>query len=352
MMIIDSDTHIAEPLAMWDHMDKDMYSRRPVLASVPEDTLYGPRNAFWLIDGNIVPKPNGKGSYRLVTPSATEARVVPQRQPHRQPRDHPARGETGRYGPARHRCPGYLSDALPGLPDPRYGVGYRPVPRLQPVHVGGASHRAEPADVDRGAAAALHRGLHRRDAAGQGARRRGHLLSRHGGGPHAGRSPLLSGLRRGRQAGSAHLHPYRHGGAVDHQPVQLRAELLLRPGQDPAGVRLPGPDCQPHTRGVSGPAHRLHRSLGGLGAVHAAYPEAAAQKRLEAQDGRRAVRGLPHVRRLRGRRGRPLSRGLHRRGPYPHRLGLRPSGPVARARADRHHPRPGGHSRSGWPTRC
>ena len=71
-MIIDSDTHIAEPLAMWDHMEKEMYPRRPVLASVPEDTIYGPRNAFWLIDGNIVPKPNGKGSYRLVPPSATK----------------------------------------------------------------------------------------------------------------------------------------------------------------------------------------------------------------------------------------------------------------------------------------
>ena len=72
MTIIDSDTHIAEPVAMWDHIDEGMYSRRPVLTSVPEDTLYGPRNAFWLIDGNIVPKPNGKGSYRLVTPSATK----------------------------------------------------------------------------------------------------------------------------------------------------------------------------------------------------------------------------------------------------------------------------------------
>ena len=72
MTIIDSDTHIAEPVAMWDHIDEGMYARRPVLTSVPEDTLYGPRNAFWLIDGNIVPKPNGKGSYRLVTPSATK----------------------------------------------------------------------------------------------------------------------------------------------------------------------------------------------------------------------------------------------------------------------------------------
>jgi hypothetical protein len=49
-----------------------MYSRRPVLLKSPEDTLYGPRNAFWLIDGNIFPKPNGKGSFRLITPSASK----------------------------------------------------------------------------------------------------------------------------------------------------------------------------------------------------------------------------------------------------------------------------------------
>jgi len=71
-VIIDSDTHIAEPPSMWELMDGAMYPRRPVLASVPEDTLYGPRNAFWLIDGNIFPKPSGKGSFRLVTPSATK----------------------------------------------------------------------------------------------------------------------------------------------------------------------------------------------------------------------------------------------------------------------------------------
>jgi predicted TIM-barrel fold metal-dependent hydrolase len=70
--IIDADTHISEGEAMWSMMDKEMYARRPVLLKSPEDTLYGPRNAFWLIDGNIFPKPNGKGSFRLITPSASK----------------------------------------------------------------------------------------------------------------------------------------------------------------------------------------------------------------------------------------------------------------------------------------
>jgi predicted TIM-barrel fold metal-dependent hydrolase len=68
--IIDSDTHISEGAAMWEEIDKSMYPRRPVLLTVPDDTWYGNRNAFWLIDGEIYPKPAGKGSFNLVTPSA------------------------------------------------------------------------------------------------------------------------------------------------------------------------------------------------------------------------------------------------------------------------------------------
>jgi predicted TIM-barrel fold metal-dependent hydrolase len=68
--IIDADTHISEGAAMWAMMDKAMYPRRPILVSVPEDTWVGNRNAFWLIDGEIYPKPAGKGSFNLVTPSA------------------------------------------------------------------------------------------------------------------------------------------------------------------------------------------------------------------------------------------------------------------------------------------
>ncbi|HEX7230521.1 MAG TPA: amidohydrolase family protein [Candidatus Binatia bacterium] len=68
--VIDADTHISEGEAMWALIDKSMHPRRPIMLSVPDDTWYGNRNAFWLIDGEIYPKPAGKGSFALVTPSA------------------------------------------------------------------------------------------------------------------------------------------------------------------------------------------------------------------------------------------------------------------------------------------
>ena len=70
--VVDADTHISESDQMWRLMDREMYPRRPVVVSVPEDTLYGTRNAFWLIDGNIFPRPAGRGSFRLITPSASK----------------------------------------------------------------------------------------------------------------------------------------------------------------------------------------------------------------------------------------------------------------------------------------
>jgi uncharacterized protein len=71
--VLDADTHILEPVEMWDHFEKEMYPRRPVKVSVPNDTLYGKSNAFWLIDGEIFPKPAGKGGFLLVTPHDQEA---------------------------------------------------------------------------------------------------------------------------------------------------------------------------------------------------------------------------------------------------------------------------------------
>src|SRR5690242_12968896 len=68
--VIDADTHISEGEAMWAMIEPAMRPRRPVMLSTPEDTWYGNRNAFWLIDGEIYPKPAGKGSFNLVTPSA------------------------------------------------------------------------------------------------------------------------------------------------------------------------------------------------------------------------------------------------------------------------------------------
>lgn len=70
--VVDADTHVAESTPMWESIEREMYSRRPVVVSVPEDTLYGSRNAFWLIDGNIFPRPAGRASFRLITPSASK----------------------------------------------------------------------------------------------------------------------------------------------------------------------------------------------------------------------------------------------------------------------------------------
>lgn len=71
--VVDADTHIAEGLSMWDKLDEAMHPRRPLLITAPRDTWYGGRNAFWLIDGKIVPKPAGKGGITLATPTAADA---------------------------------------------------------------------------------------------------------------------------------------------------------------------------------------------------------------------------------------------------------------------------------------
>jgi hypothetical protein len=60
----------AESEAMWNFIDREMYPRRPILAKIPDDTWYKERNAFRLIDGEIFPKPAGKASFSLITPSA------------------------------------------------------------------------------------------------------------------------------------------------------------------------------------------------------------------------------------------------------------------------------------------
>src|SRR5436305_3578249 len=71
-LIVDSDTHIAESQGMWQTFPPGLYPRRPALVMGPTDTLYGRKNAFWLIDGNIFPKPAGKGGFSLITPSESE----------------------------------------------------------------------------------------------------------------------------------------------------------------------------------------------------------------------------------------------------------------------------------------
>ena len=68
--VVDADTHIAEPPEMWDCLDPEWYPRRPVVVALPEDTQYGASDHMWLIDGQIFPRPAGRGGNVLVTPTA------------------------------------------------------------------------------------------------------------------------------------------------------------------------------------------------------------------------------------------------------------------------------------------
>lgn len=70
--VIDADTHVIESAGMWDLMDEALQPRRPVVITTPTNTSYGTTNAMWLIDGNIFPRPGGKGGFFVATPSAQE----------------------------------------------------------------------------------------------------------------------------------------------------------------------------------------------------------------------------------------------------------------------------------------
>jgi predicted TIM-barrel fold metal-dependent hydrolase len=50
MRVIDADAHIEEGVAAWQYLAPAFYARRPIPVTFPEDTMYGDRNAVWLID--------------------------------------------------------------------------------------------------------------------------------------------------------------------------------------------------------------------------------------------------------------------------------------------------------------
>ena len=65
--VIDADTHVVESEHIWRHFDKELAHRRPV-AVVHEDPETGQKRHRWVIDGVVVPKPDGKGGQALATP--------------------------------------------------------------------------------------------------------------------------------------------------------------------------------------------------------------------------------------------------------------------------------------------
>jgi len=72
-MIIDADAHVEESQAMFDRLDKEYYSRRPLPVRFDGDTVFGKYNAVWLIEGETYPKLVGKGGTIFRTPTLMEA---------------------------------------------------------------------------------------------------------------------------------------------------------------------------------------------------------------------------------------------------------------------------------------
>ena len=66
--IIDADSHIEEVSEVWDHLDAGYQARRPFPITVEKNIGYTNLNAFWYIDGAVVPKLVGQGSMVIATP--------------------------------------------------------------------------------------------------------------------------------------------------------------------------------------------------------------------------------------------------------------------------------------------
>lgn len=73
MIVVDADGHVEESQAMFSCLEKEYYEKRPVPLGFDRDTVCGPFNAVWLIDGKIYPKIAGKGGFIFRTPTFMEA---------------------------------------------------------------------------------------------------------------------------------------------------------------------------------------------------------------------------------------------------------------------------------------
>jgi aminocarboxymuconate-semialdehyde decarboxylase len=76
--VIDADGHVEESIAMFSRLEPEFQPRRPLALGFDKDTAYGRYNAVWLIDGQVYPRPVGRGGILLGTPTLMErARMKP-----------------------------------------------------------------------------------------------------------------------------------------------------------------------------------------------------------------------------------------------------------------------------------
>lgn len=76
--VIDADSHIEEVEEIRDYLDPQFQMRRPFPITVEKNIEHTNLNAFWYIDGNVVPKLIGQGAMVIATPLTSHyARAKP-----------------------------------------------------------------------------------------------------------------------------------------------------------------------------------------------------------------------------------------------------------------------------------
>jgi predicted TIM-barrel fold metal-dependent hydrolase len=72
VQVIDADGHVEESVAMFSRLEPAFQARRPIALEFDPDTAYGRYNAVWLIDGQVYPRPVGRGGILLGTPTLSQ----------------------------------------------------------------------------------------------------------------------------------------------------------------------------------------------------------------------------------------------------------------------------------------
>lgn len=67
---IDADAHVEECDDTWNYLDEEFRPRRPVAVTLDRAPGRGNLNAFWLIDGNVLPNPASRGASVFATPTS------------------------------------------------------------------------------------------------------------------------------------------------------------------------------------------------------------------------------------------------------------------------------------------
>jgi predicted TIM-barrel fold metal-dependent hydrolase len=89
---IDCDSHVEEPQAAWQHLEREYYQRRPLLVDLRGTDGLSTQDAYWLIDGHQFPSPTGPGAFYYGSPpTSTLAFRKPYGVPSQSLEDVPAR---------------------------------------------------------------------------------------------------------------------------------------------------------------------------------------------------------------------------------------------------------------------